>query len=231
MANPPRPHKADPGTKQSRVIAMLQSPAGATIAAMMKATGWQQHSVRGFLAGVVPKRLKLKLGSKKLDDIQAILSLPPAGGQRRSTICAFAAKRSEKLKDWRATAPLRAVSFRPALTEDKVDAEGVLQLHLEHRLVRRLLSRFLSQGFSTGLSRACVVSGPGAQPRVILLGRLALYGPGAARLHEEIILVTAAWTEAGRGTKPLRPFGTCGKKPRSNSSTKRSGNRDRRPLT
>jgi hypothetical protein len=45
------------------------------------------------------------------------------------------------------------------LTEDKVDAEGVLQLHLEHRLVRRLLSRFLSQGFSSNLSRACVVSG------------------------------------------------------------------------
>jgi superfamily II DNA or RNA helicase len=117
-------------------------------------------------------------------------------------------KRSEKLKDWRATVPLRAVSFRPALTEDNVDAEGVLQLHLEHRLVRRLQSRFLSQGFSSNLSRACVVFGPGAQPRVILLGRLALYGPGAARLHEELILVTAAWTEAERGTKPLRPFGT-----------------------
>jgi hypothetical protein len=48
---------------------------------MMQATGWQQHSVRGFLAGVVRKRLKLKLGSKKVDGTRVYRVAPAESGK------------------------------------------------------------------------------------------------------------------------------------------------------
>jgi hypothetical protein len=55
-------------TKQERMLTLLSQPAGASIQEMMQATNWQQHSVRGFLAGTVKKKLGFALTSSKLDD-------------------------------------------------------------------------------------------------------------------------------------------------------------------
>ena len=58
------PPRTRAGTKNAQVVAMLQDRAGTTIAAIMTATGWQQHSVRGFLAGVIRKKLGFNLVSE-----------------------------------------------------------------------------------------------------------------------------------------------------------------------
>ena len=62
-----QPH-AGRGTKQEHVLTLLSRPEGASIEEMMQATNWQQHSVRGFLAGTVKKKLGFTLSSAKTGD-------------------------------------------------------------------------------------------------------------------------------------------------------------------
>ena len=99
------------------------------------------------------------------------------------------ALRAPKPKDqdfyeWRASSPIRPIVFQSPTHID----ESVVHMHLEHRVVQRLLSRLRAQGFvHNDLARACVGQTDDAIRRVVLLGRISLYGPGASRLHDEIL--------------------------------------------
>ncbi|WP_256874628.1 DISARM system SNF2-like helicase DrmD [Nostoc sp. C057] len=111
-------------------------------------------------------------------------------------------KIGQKPWEWREEAPIRPVVFR-----DPGSLDGdVVHLHLEHRIVQRLLSRFLAQGFlHDELTRACVCLTDDPMPKVIALGRLALYGERASRLHDQVIAVAAEWSDpTSRGRKKLQ---------------------------
>jgi len=112
-------------------------------------------------------------------------------------------KTGQKLADWRREAPIRPIVFEDAgvLTDDTV------HLHLEQRMAQRLLARFRSQGFvHHDLSRACLVQATDSIPRVILLGRLCLFGRRAERLHEVLTPVAARWIEPSRREGPLKAY-------------------------
>lgn len=85
---------------------------------------------------------------------------------------------------------------RPVVFEARRDRADVVQLHLEHPVVRRLIGRFYAQGFQTHeLKRACVLRSGREEPIVALLARLTLYSKQGSRLHDEIVSVVAGWIE------------------------------------
>ena len=109
----------------------------------------------------------------------------------------------QKLTEWRGEAPIRPVVFE----DTGVVSEDRVHLHLEQRVVQRLLARFRAQGFIYhDLSRACLAQARDSIPRVILLGRLSLYGSGAERLHEELVPVAARWIEMSKRQEPLKAY-------------------------
>ncbi len=113
-------------------------------------------------------------------------------------------KRDQKITNWRKEAPIRPVVFE----DEGVLSDRTVHLHLEQRLAQRLLARFRSQGFvHHDLSRACLAQTADSVPRVVLLGRLLLYGRRAERLHEEIVPVAARWIEPSRRDGPLALYG------------------------
>jgi hypothetical protein len=76
-----QPETTAPKTKQDLILSLLSQRNGATIAEMMQATGWQQHSVRGFLAGTVKKKLGLALISSKSDGALRRYRIAPRRGR------------------------------------------------------------------------------------------------------------------------------------------------------
>src|SRR5205085_4826576 len=60
-------HIGRKNTKQAQVVALLKRSSGATLQHLMRTTGWQAHSVRGFISGALGKRLRLKIESLKTE--------------------------------------------------------------------------------------------------------------------------------------------------------------------
>ncbi len=134
-------------------------------------------------------------------EVYALPALPPSWDR---TLDSLRAPKQGNEPDWEwRKRPPSPVVFKPL---DRIGEDRV-HLHLEHPVVQRLLSRFLSQGYSAhDLSRVTIIPNDrDGLVRVIAFGRVSLFGPGATRLHDEVLSVAAQWLES-RGEGHLRPF-------------------------
>ena len=73
-----RPAVAREGSKTAQILDLLKRPGGTTAKELMKATGWQPHSLRGFISGVVGKKMGLKVQSKKREDGERTYRIEPS---------------------------------------------------------------------------------------------------------------------------------------------------------
>lgn len=94
-------------SKQAEVIGMLSRPQGITIPAIITATGWQQHSVRGFFAGVVRKKLGLVLQSEKKEGTDRVYRIVASKPQTSSKITAKAVTTQKATKNSRQSSGIR----------------------------------------------------------------------------------------------------------------------------
>jgi hypothetical protein len=114
--------------------------------------------------------------------------------------------RTEDFWAWRQK-PSQPVTFHPLASL----SEGAEQLHLAHPLVKRILDRFLAQGFGAhDLSRFSAVVAPDSSvKRVVAFARLTLFGIGAARLHDQLVPIAAAWSGEASGITPYKDRATA----------------------
>jgi hypothetical protein len=70
-----KPAAARDGSKKAEVLGLLQRKGGATLSQIMKATGWQAHSVRGFISGALGKKMGLTVGSVRREDGERVYTL------------------------------------------------------------------------------------------------------------------------------------------------------------
>lgn len=114
--------------------------------------------------------------------------------------------REEAFWEWRQRPP-RPVTFHP-LARLSEDAE---QLHLAHPFVKRILDRFLAQGFGAhDLTRVTAVVAPDESVvRVVAYARLTLFGAGAARLHDQLVPLAAAWAGEASDVSPYKDRATA----------------------
>lgn len=182
--------------RQQRTLEREIDAAGKILDASRQATGFQPDLLRQ----AVNEALAM-IGAAPLAEVEpGVFRLPALPDAWQATVDTLRPSRDpeEALWQWRQRPPLDVVFEPPTrLRADRV------HLHLEHPLVTRLLSRFLAQGFGAeDLSRVTVLAdAESARLHAVAIGRLALFGAGASRLHDELVYVTAV-LDGGTGGEP-----------------------------